>query len=365
VVKSYEKEDILKRYTFNIVALIFLILVVGLFANKSSKDGCKSCQNRVISVFEKNKDSVVFITTAKEILDPYTRNIYEIPRGAGSGIVWDKDGDIVTNYHVIKGASDAIIRLKGGATFNAKLIGVAPQYDLALLKIDAPSKLLKPAKIGDSSNLKVGQFVLAIGNPFGLDWTLTRGIISALGREYVTGDGYKIYNVIQTDAAINPGNSGGPLLDLDGRLIGVNTAIYSTSGSSAGIGLAIPINKVKSVIEQLKEYGYYKEPWLGIIIDKGLNRYVKERYGIKGVAIVRVVRGSGAYDAGLIGMEISPDGRLLALGDIIKKIDGEKVKKIEDIYKILQKHKVGDILKVEVLRGKERKVFKVKLKERR
>ncbi|MBN2869846.1 MAG: trypsin-like peptidase domain-containing protein, partial [Campylobacterales bacterium] len=186
-----------------------------------------------INLFEENKDSVVYIATAQAVVDVWTRNIYNIPRGAGSGFVWDEWGHIVTNYHVISGASEAHVRLNDGRDYPVSLVGAAPEHDLAVLKINVPFKPPRPITIGESRNLRVGQKVYAIGNPFGLDWTLTTGVVSALDRSIGEREGNAIHHLIQTDAAINPGNSGGPLLDSAGRLIGVNTAIYSPSGAYA------------------------------------------------------------------------------------------------------------------------------------
>lgn len=204
-----------------------------------------------IELFEKNKNSVVYIATAQAVVDVWTRNIYNIPRGAGSGFVWDEWGHIVTNYHVISGASEAHVRLNDGRDYPASLVGASPEHDLAVLKIDVPIKPPRPIEMGESKNLRVGQKVFAIGNPFGLDWTLTTGVVSALDRSLGDESGRAIHHLIQTDAAINPGNSGGPLLDSAGRLIGVNTAIYSPSGAYAGVGFAIPSDTVNTVVPKI------------------------------------------------------------------------------------------------------------------
>ena len=215
------------------------------------------CDEEVQSIrlFEENKNSVVYIATAQAVVDVWTRNIYNIPRGAGSGFVWDEWGHIVTNYHVIAGASEAHVRLSDGRDYPASLAGAAPEHDLAVLKINVPFKPPRPISIGDSRDLKVGQKVYAIGNPFGLDWTLTTGIVSALDRSIGEERGEAIHHLIQTDAAINPGNSGGPLLDSAGRLIGVNTAIFSPSGAYAGVGFAIPVDTVNTIVPRLIAQG--------------------------------------------------------------------------------------------------------------
>ena len=204
-----------------------------------------------IELFQKARGSVVYINTSERVLDLWTRNVFTIPKGTGSGFVWDEDGNIVTNFHVIAGAAEARVRLSDGRDFGARLVGASPAHDVAVLRFAASSSLT-PVLIGTSSDLKVGQKVFAIGNPFGLDWTLTTGIISALDRALPAEDGRSlIEDLIQTDAAINPGNSGGPLLDSAGRLIGVNTAIFSPSGASAGVGFAVPVDTVNRVVAQL------------------------------------------------------------------------------------------------------------------
>src|SRR5690606_1833579 len=209
-------------------------------------------EKATIELFRNARDSVVFISTRQRVTDFWTRNVYSVPRGSGSGLVWDEAGHIVTNYHVIRGASSAQIQLADGREFSATLVGVSPQHDLAVLKIGG-ADCVAPARvpIGTSHDLQVGQNGFAIGNPFGLDWTLTRGIVSALDRSLPNENGPDIDHLIQTDAAINPGNSGGPLLDSAGRLIGINTAIYSPSGASAGIGFAVPVDTVMRVVPQL------------------------------------------------------------------------------------------------------------------
>ena len=217
-------------------------------------------EKATINLFQEAAPSVVFINTSTFEKDYFTMNIAEIPKGSGSGFIWDTEGHIVTNYHVIENADKATVTLSDQSTWNAKLIGFAPSKDLAVLKIDVPTKMLSPLPVGKSHDLLVGQTVLAIGNPFGLDQTLTTGIISALGREVNGAGGFPIKDAIQTDAAINPGNSGGPLLNSSGELIGVNTAIYSPSGAYAGIGFSIPVDAVRWIIPELVKYGKIKRP---------------------------------------------------------------------------------------------------------
>jgi S1-C subfamily serine protease len=212
-------------------------------------------EKATIELFQKARGSVVYINTSERVLDLWTRNVFVIPKGTGSGFVWDEDGDIVTNFHVIAGAADARVRLSDGRDFGARLAGASPAHDLAVLRVAASSSLT-PVLVGTSSDLKVGQKVFAIGNPFGLDWTLTTGIVSALDRSLPAEDGRSlIEHLIQTDAAINPGNSGGPLLDSAGRLIGINAAIFSPSGASAGVGFAVPVDTVNTVVPRLIAHG--------------------------------------------------------------------------------------------------------------
>ncbi|WP_281950621.1 S1C family serine protease [Nitrosophilus kaiyonis] len=309
-----------------------------------------------IEIFEKSKDSVVYISTLEQVVDLWSLSVFNIPKGTGSGFVWDKFGHIVTNFHVIEGASEARVRLSNGQDYKAILIGADPSHDLAVLKINPVPGVMKPIIIGTSKDLKVGQLVYAIGNPFGLDWTMTSGIISALDRVIDEENGAKIKHAIQTDAAINPGNSGGPLLDSAGRVIGVNTAIYSPSGAYAGIGFAIPIDLVNKVVSQLIAYGRYKRADIGIESDDRINRLLKKRFNIEGVAILGIKPGSSAYEAGLIPAKIYPDGRII-FGDIIIEADGKKVASLKDLDEILEEKNIGDTIILTVKRGE--KVLKI------
>ncbi len=306
-------------------------------------------EKATIELFERTKDSVVYIATSRAVIDPWSRNIYNIPRGTGSGIVWDEAGHIVTNYHVIAGASEARVRLSDGRDYHAVLIGASPGHDLAVLRINVPIRRPQPVMIGTSSDLKVGQKTFAIGNPFGLDWTLTTGIVSALERSMTESNGARIRNLIQTDAAINPGNSGGPLLDSAGRLIGVNTAIFSPSGAYAGIGFAIPVDTVNKIVPKLIAYGRYLEPSLGVETDDRINRIAQARLGFDGVMVLRTIPGSYAEKAGLRGVTLYPDGSFDP-GDIIISVDGKPVHSPKDIEEILETHEVGDAVTVEISR---------------
>ena len=306
-------------------------------------------ERSTIELFENSRDSVVFITTHQRVMDVWTRNIFSVPGGTGSGFIWDDDGHIVTNLHVIKGASEAIIRLADGRDYKAALVGGSPAHDIAVLKVGIGLQRPVPVPLGASHDLKVGQKVFAIGNPFGLDWTLTTGIVSALDRSLPGEDGRNIDNLIQTDAAINPGNSGGPLLDSAGRLIGINTMIYSPSGASAGIGFAVPVDTVNRVVPQLISRGKYIRPGLGITVDSKLNNRLIGVLEIKGVVILSVNTGTAAEKAGLKGATISRDGRVKP-GDIIVALDGHLIESVDELLSKLDKSKVGDVVQVTVLR---------------
>jgi S1-C subfamily serine protease len=310
-------------------------------------------EQATIRLFEQSRVSVVYITTQSRVVDPWTRNVFNIPRGTGSGFVWDERGSIVTNYHVVAEASGARVRLSDGRDANATLVGASPAHDLAVIQVQV-DKLPPALPIGASHDLKVGQRTLAIGNPFGLDWTLTSGIISALDRSLPSEDGGRlIEHLIQTDAAINPGNSGGPLLDSAGRLIGVNTAIFSPSGASAGVGFAVPVDTVNRVVPQLIATGKYVRPTLGIEVDEQLNQLVTERVGVRGVAILRVTPGSPAAAAGLRGVESQRDGSI-APGDIIVALDGRDIEGVARLLGRLDDYKIGDVVRLTILREGKR-----------
>lgn len=303
--------------------------------------------------------NVVYITTLARARDLFSLNLFEIPQGTGSGFVWDEDGHIITNFHVIQGASSARVTLADNSTWDAQLVGMAPDQDLAMLSIKAPRSQLQPIPVGTSTDLQVGQKAFAIGNPFGLDQTLTTGIISALGREITAVTGRTIAGVIQTDAAINPGNSGGPLLDSAGRLIGVNTAIYSPSGASVGIGFAVPVDTVNRVVPQLIRHGRVIRPGLGArIADDATAR----RLGLSGVLLIEVSQGSAAAAAGLRGTRRNDEGRLV-LGDIIVGVETAPVTSINDLANALDQYKVGDTVTVAILRDNARLTVPVTLRE--
>jgi S1-C subfamily serine protease len=313
-------------------------------------------ERATIDLFQKARSSVVYINTSERVLNRWTRNVFSVPRGTGSGFVWDERGHIVTNYHVVAGASEAHVRLNDGRDLPATLVGASTDHDLAVLRINVTTPL-PPVAIGTSQDLRVGQRVFAIGNPFGLDWTLTTGIISALDRSLPAEDGRTlIEHLIQTDAAINPGNSGGPLLDSAGRLIGVNTAIFSPSGASAGVGFAMPVDAVNRVVPQLIARGKYVRPTLGIEADEGLNRIITESLRLTGVVVLRVAPGSSAESAGLRGVRLGRDGSVIP-GDIVTAVDGKPVENVARFLARLDDHRVGESVKITVARdGRQRDV---------
>jgi S1-C subfamily serine protease len=308
-----------------------------------------------IAVFRDVSPSVVFVTNTLIRRQLFSMNVMETPRGSGTGLIWDKDGLIVTNFHVIVGANRIIITLQSGNSYDAEVVGLAPEKDIALLRIKAPDEQLKPISLGNSNELSVGRKVLAIGNPFALDTTLTVGVVSALGREIKAANNRTIKDVIQTDAAINPGNSGGPLLNSSGQLVGVNTAIYSPSGASAGIGFAIPVNTVKDLIPQLLTYGKLYRPVLGI---ETLTDNWAKRLGVKGIAILSVKPGLAADLAGMVGVREDNRGQI-HLGDVIIAINDEPVTNEDSLLTALEKFVPGDKVKVTTL--KDEKILEYEL----
>jgi S1-C subfamily serine protease len=312
-----------------------------------------------ISVFKAASPSAVNITTLELTRDFFSLNVMQVPKGTGTGIVWDDRGHVVTNFHVIQGGSGARVTLSDQSVWKGALVGVFPDRDLAVLRIDAPTEKLKPITVGTSKDLQVGQKVYAIGNPFGLDQTLTTGIISALNREIESATQRTIRGVIQTDAAINPGNSGGPLLDSAGRLIGVNTAIFSPSGASAGIGFAIPVDEVNRVVPVLIREGKFARPSLGVQVAP---LEFQSKLGIeKGVAVVGVLPGSGAAAAGIRPFQRDAGGELV-VGDVIVAVGGKPVATLDEILDALEQHKSGDTVTLSLVRpGEKRADVPVKL----
>jgi len=306
-----------------------------------------------IDLFKVAVSSVVYITSVAVERDAFSMNVFEIPQGAGSGFIWDERGYIVTNFHVIQNASAARITLSDHSSWEAKLVGVEPDKDIAVLKIEPVGTKLTPIAIGTSKDLRVGQRVYAIGNPFGFDHTLTTGVISGLGREIKSVTDRPIQGVIQTDAAINPGNSGGPLLDSAGRLIGMNTAIVSPSGSYAGIGFAVPVDTINRIVPQLIRNGVVKKPGLGIqVLESDLLR----GNGIIGAIVANVLKESPADKAGLTPLGRDSRGKI-QLGDIIVAVDEKPILDGDDLLNVLDERQPGDKLRMRVLNnGQERLV---------
>jgi S1-C subfamily serine protease len=320
----------------------------------TSRGPLREDEQATIALFRTASPSVAFITTLTQRVDFWTRSVLEVPQGTGSGFVWDDQGHIVTNYHVVQQATSAEVTL-GEDSYEATLVGGAADHDLAVLRIQAPREKLVPLRIGTSRDVQVGQQVFAIGNPFGLDYTLTTGIVSALGRRIQSVSRRPIDGVIQTDAAINPGNSGGPLLDSGGRLIGVTTAIYSPSGASAGIGFAVPVDRVNRIVPQLISYGRASRAVLGVGLDDRLSALVTKRLGVEGVLLVEVYSGSGAATAGL--RPTRQDRDRVVPGDIVQEFNGRKVRVQDDLLGPLGDYKPGDSVTLTILRdGKTLKV---------
>jgi S1-C subfamily serine protease len=311
-----------------------------------------------IEVYRTISPGVAYITSTS-----YQRDFFGQVRegeGSGSGSVIDEQGHILTNYHVVEGAQKLSVRFAGDKTYPAKYVGGDPDTDLAVIKVEAPRDQLTIVPLGDSDRLSVGQKVLAIGNPFGLDRTLTTGVISGLQRPIRARNDRPIEGAIQTDASINPGNSGGPLLDSHGRMIGINSQILSPSGASAGVGFAVPVNIAKRVVPELIKNGVVRRPKLGIG-GRDVNT-LRDMPVQEGVLIIQVVPGGSAAAAGLRGTTPTEDGDI-SLGDIVTAIDGEKVRNNDDLYRILDKHQIGDVVKVEVLRNNSRTNVQVRLLE--
>ncbi len=314
-------------------------------------------ERATMAVFERATKSVVFIANTAIQRDIWSFDTMEVPQGSGSGFVWSKQGYIVTNFHVIYGADTIKVTLADRSEHQAKIVGADPDHDLAVLQIKASENLLEPLAVGASHDLRVGQKVLAIGNPFGLDHTLTTGVVSALGRTIKSMSNRTIEGVVQTDAAINPGNSGGPLLDSSGRLIGVNTQIVSPSGAYAGIGFAVPVDTVNRIVPELIKHGKLIRPGLGVSL---VPDSIAKRWGIKGLVIGKVSRGGSADRAGLRGARETQAGRI-ELGDIVVAIDGKPVETIDNMMDLMEAHKVGDQVTLDIIRANKRQQLSLTL----
>lgn len=304
-------------------------------------------EQATVELFQQSSASVVHVTSSQLAQRMFSRDVMEVRRGTGSGFVWDSLGHVVTNFHVVEGSNEFRVTFADQSTYFADLVGQAPHKDLAVLRVRAPQKQLLPITVGASKDLLVGQKVFAIGNPFGLDQTLTTGVVSGLGREIRSKTNRPIRNMIQTNAAINPGNSGGPLLDSAGRLIGVNTAIYSPSGTSAGVGFAIPVDTVRRVVPQLIQHQQVISPSLDIVpYDPSLT----SRAGLKGVLVKYVVPSGAADRAGLEPFRYNRRNEII-WGDLIVAINQHAIEGMDDLYDALDSFSPGDRVKVRVIRG--------------
>jgi len=320
-----------------------------------------SDEQNSIEVYKALSPGVAFITTSTQAQN-FLGEESETEKGNGSGSVIDAQGHILTNYHVVEGASKLSVSFGGEKTYQAKVVGGDPDTDLAVIQIEPGTDKLTVVPLGDSDQLEVGQKVLAIVNPFGLDRTLTTGVISGLQRPIRARNGRTIEGAIQTDASINPGNSGGPLLDKFGRMIGINSQILSPAGGSVGVGFAIPVSIAKRIVPQLIQYGEVRRPKLGAALysveqlsERGIEMPIA-----KGLLIRSVSPGGSAAGAGLRGLSQDANGELI-LGDIITSIDGTKVADMDDVYKILDKKQIGDTVQVEIYRGSKTQIVPLKL----
>lgn len=341
--------------------LIFITLFISIHGWAIDEGQLKlEDEKNTVATFSTNVQSVVHVSSLKKVQRSFfDLNPIEVPAGTGTGFVWDEAGHIVTNFHVVQNSKNAVVSFHNDKTeYKAEVIGIEPAKDVAVLKLLTKPANLRAIPLGNSDQLIVGQKAMAIGNPFGLDHTITSGIISALGRKIEGIGGVSINGVIQTDASINPGNSGGPLLNSSGQVIGINTMIISPSGSSAGIGFAVPINEAKRAVPQLIQFGKMIRPILGI---QPLPERYQERFGIdEGLAIMEVIKNSPAGKAKLQGMRNDQFGRTY-LGDIIVEMDGKKVKNYDDYFQIMDKKQFDEKLKLKVLRQGEMVELEIKL----
>jgi S1-C subfamily serine protease len=316
-------------------------------------------ERNTIGVFRETAASAVFVTQKQIVVDYWAGQALEVPAGSGSGFVWDDQGHIVTNFHVVQNARRLVVTLQDQSTHEAAVRGVEPRKDIAVLKIDAPKDKLKPIRQRDLKlgRLEVGQKAIAIGNPFGLDHTLTVGVVSALGRSVDGIGGVTIRDMVQTDAAINPGNSGGPLLDSSGRLIGMNTVIFSKSGTSAGVGFAVPASTIQRVVPQIIRAGRAEELGIGIRID--VDQRLERRAGVRGVIVLSVEPGTPAEKAGLKGLERTARG--IVLGDVIVGVDTQRIDDYDDLYNAFDARQPGDRVKLSLRRGDRTVVVETEL----
>ena len=337
-----------------------LLFCLILFSVSSWAADLLSVETKTIEIYRKVVPSTVNVSNMK-LARTFNYGEIEVPQGAGSGFVWNEDGHIVTNFHVVQGGTSFIVTFNNDPKqYKATLVGTAPDKDIAVLKLDEKPAKLVPVSIGSSKDLQVGQYAFAIGSPFGLDYSLSTGVISALGRKIDGIGGVKINDMIQTDAAINMGNSGGPLLNSSSNLIGMNTVIFSTSGSSAGLGFAVPVDTIKMVVPQLIKHGKIIRPGLGIgIVPDSMKRRIIQ--SSKGIIISYIDEKGGAAEAGLKGMTQDQYGRIY-IGDVILSVDDQPVNNLDDIYQVIDKKKIGDLVDIIYRRDGKTLSAKVKLK---
>jgi putative serine protease PepD len=340
--------------------MVIIISLIPFQVNALSPD-----EDINVKIYQEMSPGVVNITTTVVSYDFFFNPIPE--SGTGSGSVIDKKGHILTNYHVVEGARKLEVTLFDGTKWEAKLIGADPGNDIAVIRINAPSEKLRPIPLGDSSNLKVGQKAIAIGNPFGLERTLTVGIVSSVGRTLRAVNGRLMRGIIQTDAAVNPGNSGGPLLDSSGRMIGITTAIFSPVGANIGIGFAIPVNTAKKIVPQLIEKGRVSRPWLGIT-GQDINADMASLLKLpsSGILVAKVEKGSPAEKAGIKGGKdavMIGNLRIIVGGDLIVAIDGKPIKNMDQVVEEIESKEIGQSIELTVVRDRKQRIVKVKLAE--
>lgn len=333
-----------------------LAIILTVMVCRGVLHGLTEDERNTINVVKMNSKSVVFITNVQLVRDYYYGE-EAVARGSGSGFVWDNKGHIVTNYHVIEDGDLYAVTLPNQETRKARLVGKEEAKDIAVLKIEGNIDDLKPIAVGHSGGLMVGQKVIAIGNPFGFDHTVTTGIVSALGRKMRGAGGITIRDMIQTDASINPGNSGGPLLNSDGQLIGMNTMIYSRTGTYSGIGFAVPVDTIKRMVPQIIRYGKVIRPGLGVSMLQ--DRYAA-RLNIEGVVVMETLKNSPAHRAGIRGIGRDRYGKLF-IRDVITAIDGKKIDSYDDLYNVLDKYRVGDSVSVTVKRNNKTRRVRITL----
>lgn len=337
----------------------YILLPLVLLLTGFSQAALLAQENQIINIYKDTVPSVVNITSIQKVGGGFFGMPHEVPAGMGTGFIWDREGHIVTNFHVVQGSQNLVVTFQGDKKeYKAKVVGTSPLKDIAVIKLVTKPRVIKPISVGRSNNLQVGQFAIALGNPFGLDHSMSMGIISALGRKIEGVGGVSITDMIQTDAAINQGNSGGPLLNSSGEVIGMNTMIFSKSGSNAGLGFAVPVDTISRAVPGLIQYGKEVRPVIGISMLS--EQIVKRYYETEGVAIESVVEDGPADRAGLQGARRDGDGRIY-LGDLITQVDGKKVKNNDDIFHALDKYQVGDSIHIDYLRNGNKKRTKLKL----